>query len=127
VLLPVSISNAKACFAKAIEMSPNDASVRAWIARAYLVRKHYHQALDHLNHAVRLEPERFTCWYWVGRCSAALGQVADAKIAYRRALAAYPSFRPARDALAQLETRGAMSKTKDLFRRLFGRRQISEG
>lgn len=127
ILIPVNMNNAKACFSKAVEMSPTDPSVRAWIARAYLVRKHYHQALEHLNCAVRLDSEKFICWYWIGRCSATVGQITEAKIAYRRALAVCPSFRPAQDAVAQLENRRTMSKTIDIFKRLFRSHQGSEG
>lgn len=122
VLLLTSEVNSKACFAKAIEISSSEWSIRFWIARAYIIRKCYHQALEHLNQAVKLDSGRFTCWYWIGKCSEALGQIDEAKIAYRRALAAKPSYIKAQDALRSIEERGPMSKLMSAIRRLFGAR-----
>ena len=127
VLISANQTNAKGCFAKAIEMSPNDWAIRAWIGRAYLVRKQYHQALVYLNQAVRLDPERFTCWYWIGRCNSALGQTDEAMTAYRRSLAACSAFTPAQTASRELEGRGMMSKIVDGLKRLFGRRPTDGG
>lgn len=127
VLLATSAANAKACFTKAVEISPNDWSIRSWIARAYMTRRCYHQALEHLNQAVKLDPERFTCWYRIGKCSEALGQLDEAQIAYRRALATKPSFKKAQHALREIGEKGPISKAIDGFRRLFGLRQPSGG
>jgi len=123
VLLPMSETNAKACFAKAVELAPKDWSIRAWIARAYVVRKHYHQALESLNAAVRLDPTRYTCWYWIGRSNQALRQVDEARIAYKRALAECPTHTPARLALHELEARGAFRRMLDAFKRWCGLRE----
>jgi len=127
VLIPANIGNAKACFSKAIEMSPEDWAIRAWIARAYLIHRCHYQALEHLRQAVRFEPERVICWYWIGKCCEMLGEIQEAKRAYGRAIAVQPSFSRARDALRQLGRRGLAAKIADAFKRLFGRRQVSEG
>lgn len=121
VLNPVNPMNAKACFSKAVELAPSDWLVRATVGRAYLVRKQYHQALEHYRQAVRLDSERFTCWYWIGRCSQALGQTDEARIAYRRALEISPSFTPARNAAQEIENRGVGTRMRDAFRRVLGR------
>ncbi len=117
VLLPMSETNAKACFAKAVELAPSDWSIRAWIARAYLVRKLHHQALESLNVAVRLDQANYTCWYWIGKCNQELRQVDEARVAYKRALAECPSLTRARNALRDLETRGVFARVIDTFRR----------
>ncbi len=127
VLIPANVTNSRACFAKAIEMSPSDWATRYSIAKAYLVRRQFHLALDHLNEAVRLSPERFGCWYWIGRCCEQLGRTDEAAGAFRRALAGCPSFRPAQDALRELENRGPASRAFDALRRLIGSRQTSGG
>lgn len=127
VLISVNPVNARACFAKAIELAPNDWSVRHQIARAYLVRRRYHEALDYLNQAVRLDPDRFNCWYWIGRCCDALGQNDEARTAYSRALVACPGFKPALEAIEELDRRGPMSAVVDAVKRLFGSLTGKEG
>jgi protein O-GlcNAc transferase len=127
VLVPVNTTNSRACFAKAIEMSPNDWTIRAWIARAYLVRRQFHLALEYFNQAVMLSPERFTCWHWIGRCCRELGRADEAVGAFRRALAVCPGFQPAQVALRELESRGTASRAVDTLRRIFRRRQASGG
>lgn len=127
VLIHTNGVNAKACFAKAIELAPSDWAVQASIGRAYLIRKQHHMASAHYNQAVGLDAERFVCWHWIGKCAEAMGRVKEAQVAYRRALAICPSFRPAQVAMSNIEKRGAMSKISDAFRRLFGRRPVSEG
>lgn len=127
VLIPRNAVNAKACFMKAVEMASSDWRVRAWIARSYLVRGCHHQALEHLRHAVRLDPDRHTCWYWIGKCCESMGEINEAKLAYGRALAAQPAFTRARDALVNVDNQGAMSKVGCAFKRLFKRGLVSEG
>ena len=121
VLIPVNAANAKACFGKAVELSPRDWSVRADIARAYLLRKCYHQALDFYNQAVKLDADRCTCWFWIGRCSEALRDIEGARVAYGRALAVKPSFTKAREALHRLGDGNAASGRLSALKRLFGR------
>ena len=123
VLVSTNLVSAKACFEKAIEMSSRDPLIRIWIARAYLIRKQHHLALSNLNQAVRLDPEHFTCWYWIGKCSDALGQTSDARVAYRRALAINPSFLMAQNALQEVENRGLMSKLVTAIRRVILRQK----
>lgn len=127
VLIPANPTNAKACFDKALELAPQDWAVRSWIARAWLVRGCHHLALEHLRHAVRLDPNRFTCWYWIGKCCEAFGEIEEAKRSYRRALAAQPAFTRARDAIRRLEHRGLLTRLADAFKRLFAPGQVSEG
>ncbi|MBI2843685.1 MAG: tetratricopeptide repeat protein [Armatimonadetes bacterium] len=123
VLIGVNPDNARACFAKAIELAASDWAVRSWIAKAYIVRGRYHQALEHLRVAVRLDPERFPCWYWIGKCCEALGEMEEARRAYGRALAAEPRLSIARDALHRLENSGLFSKLGSGIKRLFKRRK----
>lgn len=122
VLLNVNLTNAKACFGKAVELSSMDWAVQAWIARSYLVNRCHHQALEHLRNAVRLDPNRFICWYWIGKCCDVLGDTQEAKRAYARAFAIQPSFSKARDALMELQKRGLLSKVMSVFKRCFRRR-----
>lgn len=126
VLIPVNAANAKACFGKAIEMAPKNWTIRACIGRAYLIRKQHHLASAHFNQAVNLDPERFVCWHWIGKCAEAMGRINEAEIAYRRALAICPSFKPAQIAMSNIERRGPISKIADAFRRLFGHKPASE-
>ncbi len=121
VLIGVNIMNANACFLKAVELSPQDCTVRAWVARSYMVNRCYAQALEHLRSAVRLDPNNFTSWYWLGKCCDALGETQEAKRAYGRAMAAQPTFSRARDALAELQNRGLLSKMVSGIKRCFGR------
>lgn len=121
VLVGVNIMNANACFLKAVELSPQNAAVRAWIARAYLVNRCYPQALEHLRVAVRVDPNSHVSWYWIGKCCDALGEVQEAKRAYTRALAAQPTFSRARDALTEIQKRGPLSKMVSGIKRCFSR------
>ncbi|MDD3926775.1 MAG: tetratricopeptide repeat protein [bacterium] len=105
VLIVTSNDSAKACFYKGVEMAPGDWRVRSAIAQAYLIRGRFHQALENLRHAVRLDSNRFYCWYWIGRCCEELGEVKDAAIAYKRALSIKSDFKRAQEALAQLNKR----------------------
>lgn len=118
VLIASNLNNARACFFKAIELAPRDWKIRAWIGRAYLLRKRYHQALEHFREAARLDPNRHMCWYWVGQCSEELGQREDARIAYQRALAAKPSFTKAQEAFKELGSGGGFG---GVLKRLFSR------
>lgn len=123
VLTSVSAVNAKACFLKAIEMAKTDWRIFAWIGRSYMLHGCYHQALDYLKEAVRLDSNRHTCWYRIGKCYESLRQAEDARIAYRRALSVRSSFMPAHDALLGLENQGFTGKLCDSIRGLFGRRK----
>lgn len=127
VLITVNIKNAKACFMKAVELAPQDWTVRAWIGRSYLTHRCHHQALEHLRNAVKLDPDRVICWYWIGKCCEMLGEIEEAQRAYARAMSIQPSFSRARDALLQIRRRGIVSKVFDAFKRVFVRRQVSEG
>ena len=119
VLIGVNPTNAKACFAKAVELSPSDWAVHSWIARAYMIRGCYHQALEHLRDATRLDSSLFTCWHWTGRCCEALGEVEEAKRAYARALAIQPKFSRSRKAVERLANRDPLSRLADGLRRIF--------
>lgn len=110
VLLNVSASNARACFLKAVEASPRDSAVQAWIARSYMVRRLCYQAIEHYRNAVRLDSNRFSCWYWIGKCSESLGDVQEAERSYMRCVAIQPKFIIARDALSELRKRGIIWK-----------------
>lgn len=127
ILISMNPANAKACFAKAIELAPQDWSVRHQIARAYLARRRYHEALDYFTQAVRLDPDRFNCWYWIGRCCEAMGEAKDARTAYGRAVAACPGFKPALRAIEELDRRGRMSDVIDALKRLFSRGKRGDG
>jgi tetratricopeptide (TPR) repeat protein len=119
VLIDGNETNARACFAKAIEMAPKDWTVRAWIGRAYFVRSCHHQALEYLRAAVRLEPERSGCWYWIGKCCESLGDSEEAKKAYYRAISSQPGFTAARQALDDLQQKGLMSRLFNRIKLLF--------
>jgi tetratricopeptide (TPR) repeat protein len=119
VLIPTNIKNAEACFNKAIELSPKDWQLQAWIARSYLVHGHHSQALDHLRQAVRLEPNCPTCWYWIGRCWEVMGDTSEAVRAYIRALSGSSINKKAREALSRIENRGLITKLTHGCKRLF--------
>ncbi|MHB1001346.1 MAG: tetratricopeptide repeat protein [Armatimonadota bacterium] len=126
VLTSVNAVNAKACFSKAVEMAKSNWRIYAWIARSYMVHGCYHQALDYLKEAVRLDTNRHTCWYKMGRCYESLRQPEDARIAYRRALSISPSFMPAHDALLEIENQGFTSRLRDNILGILGRRKNKE-
>jgi len=107
---------------KAVETAPGDWSVRFSIARSYVARGCYHQALEHLRGAVRLDPNRHNCWYWIGRCCEELGEVEEAKQAYGRALAANPAFLKARYTIHELERRGKLHGLATWLKRKLKRR-----
>ncbi|MHB1455456.1 MAG: tetratricopeptide repeat protein [Armatimonadota bacterium] len=121
VLTPVNAVNAKACFLKAVEMAKNDWRTYAWIGRSYMVHGCCHQALDFLKTAVRLDNNRYACWYRIGKCYEALRQPADARTAYRRALSICPSFLLANGALIELDNQGFASRFYDGIMGIFGR------
>jgi tetratricopeptide (TPR) repeat protein len=124
-LISMNLSSAKACFVKAIEMSPQDWAVRAWIAQAYVVRGCYHQALDHLRIAVHLDAGRSACWYWIGVCHEALGDRIEARMAYQRSLAAEATSARARRAIRRLENQGLLSRFTGGLRRMIHRRRTT--
>ncbi len=126
-LLGSNATNAKACFAKAIELAPGDWALRSWIGRAYLIRKQYHLAWASFTKAVELDSERFVCWHWIGKCAEAMGRIREAETAYRRALEISPGFRPSQIAMSEISRRGPMSRIASACMRLFGRGSVSEG
>ncbi len=119
--------NAKACFSKAIEMEPHNWEVRARIGRVYAMRECHHQALEHFRQAARLNAESYVCWYWVGRCSEAMGEAQDAATAYRRALSVRPGYARALHALNRMHNRDLMCRTMHAIRRLFTGKNASGG
>lgn len=119
VLIQLNLENAKACFTKAVEASPSDWAVRVWIAKAYIMRRKHHQALEHLRSAIRIEPENFICWYWTGVCLEALGDITEAEKAYGRAIASRSAFKAARDAIHRIKDRGVFRKLTDGWKRFF--------
>jgi tetratricopeptide (TPR) repeat protein len=128
VLIPVNARNAEACFAKAVELAPDDWTVRYCIGKAYAIRGCHHQAVDYFRKALRIEQNRFTCWYCLGRCYEALGEFEEAKRSYGRSLACKPGFSKARNGIRRLENKGLISRLGASFRRLFNSKsQVNEG
>jgi tetratricopeptide (TPR) repeat protein len=121
VLIERNALNAKACFLKAAEMAASNPAVYSWIARAYLAHGCRHEALTYLRKVVKIDPDNFACWYWIGNCCEALGEIDDAEIAYHRAVSANPTFEKGRDAIYRLEAHGTLQKLGHSIRRMFGR------
>lgn len=126
VLIPINARNAEACFSKAIELAPDDWTIRACIGRAYAMRNCHHQAIEHLRKALRIDQSLFTCWCWLGRCYEALGDFQEAQRSYGRALASKPGYKRAKDSLKRLENKGFLSKLGGSIRRIFMSRQPNE-
>lgn len=110
VLLAQNPANSKACFAKAIELAPSDWSIRAAIGHSYRIRKNFPQAYDYFKQAVKLDAERFMCWYWLGKCAEALREFDEAVTAYKRALSIRSNCVIAQDALCEIGKRGLFSR-----------------
>ncbi|MEN6371460.1 MAG: tetratricopeptide repeat protein [Armatimonadota bacterium] len=122
VLLSKNYNNAKACFAKAIELAPNDWSIRAAIGHAFRVRKSFTNAYDYFKQAVKLDSDRAACWYWLGKCAESLGEIDEAATAYKRALMVSSSYKKALDDLYKIENKGLFSRMGYAIRRLFKRK-----
>lgn len=122
ILIPINMTSAQACFARAVEMASEDWKVQAWIARSYIAHKLHAQAIMHFRQAVKLDPMRHTCWYWIGWCSEALGDLEEARRAYNQSLSVKPRYFRAMEALERLSTAGLVSKLSAGVRRLFGTR-----
>lgn len=122
VLIVANLVNAKPCFAKATEIAPSNANIHAWVGRAYAAHNCYHDALTHYRNAVRIDPQMFSCWYWIGNCCEKLGEINEAMIAYNRATSIRPAFHEPREALKRLQKQGAILNIHHWFKRSFGRR-----
>jgi len=115
VMIPVNLTNARACFMKAVELAPADWRIRAWIGHAYLAHGAMHQALEQFQLAAKLDPQQHACWFRIGQCCEALADMDQARIAYQRALACKPGYQEAREALRHMSARGPIA---DFFARL---------
>lgn len=109
ILIPINITNSKACFLKAVEMDPKNSAVRCWIGQAFYFFWRYAEALEYFKEGARINAKDPISWYWMGRCEDKLGDITAAEGAYRRALAADPSFQAAREAYNSLEHLGLLS------------------
>jgi tetratricopeptide (TPR) repeat protein len=121
VLLVRNAINSKACFMKAVEIAPT-AETHTSIARAYMAHDGYHEALTFFRNALRINPELYICWYWMGCCLERLGEIGEAMTAYHRSAAANPSFVPSRDAKRRLESGGLIWRIGQKAKRLFHHR-----
>jgi tetratricopeptide (TPR) repeat protein len=119
VLLYQTPVNSKACFNKAIELAPKEWSLRAAIGHAYRIRKMMPEAINYFQQAVRINPEQFMCWYWIGQCSVALKNYEQAVVAFRHTLAIRPNFVQAQDAINEIQKRGFFSRLSDAMRQTF--------
>jgi tetratricopeptide (TPR) repeat protein len=127
ILISSNAANARACFLKAAEMAPGDIKVYAGIGRAYLVHGCNIEAAEYLQKAVRIDSGSYICWYWLGKCTEAMGDMKEAENCYGRAVAANPAFGKARDALHVVSRRGIGAKISGKLRRMFGVRKVVEG
>ena len=127
ILISSNAANARACFLKAVEMVPGDIKIYAGIGRAYLVHGCNPEAAEYLQKAVRVDPHSYICWYWLGKCIEAMGDMKEAQNCYGRAIAANPAFGRARDALHAVSRRGIGAKISGKLRRIFGVRKVMEG
>jgi tetratricopeptide (TPR) repeat protein len=82
--------------------SGEDPSVDLLVGRAMGALNQSEAALQLFARATQLQPSNPEAWTRLGMTHAALGQRADAAVAFKRALAADPSYTAARDALVAL-------------------------
>ena len=73
-------------FLEALQLNPTDAASRFNLARAYLKQEKYSQALDYLQIAETEGADIWLVQIYKGRARAAMGNVSEAKIAFKLAV-----------------------------------------
>lgn len=107
-LIGVNLANARACFGKAAEFDPSDASVVASIGRAYMAHRLWRDAYAVLRQHSEAYPDCAMVWFKMGECAAAMRDANEALRCYDRALSLRPDLKAATDARYEVSSRGAL-------------------
>ncbi len=77
-------------FLEALQLNPKDPAARFNLGRAYLKQKKYSQALDYLNLAELEVPDLWLVHIYKGRAKAAMGNIEEARMAFKKAVESSP-------------------------------------
>lgn len=77
-------------FLEALQLNPKDAAARFNLGRAYLKQKKFSQALDYLNLAELEVPDLWLVHIYKGRAKAAMGNMDEARTAFKKAVESSP-------------------------------------
>jgi len=77
-------------FLEALQLNPKDPAARFNLGRAYLKQKKYSQALDYLNLAELEVPDLWLVHIYKGRAKAAMGNIDEARTAFKKAVESSP-------------------------------------
>jgi len=77
-------------FLEALQLNPKDPAARFNLGRAYLKQKKYSQALDYLNLAELEVPDLWLVHIYKGRAKAAMGNIEEARTAFKKAVECSP-------------------------------------
>ncbi len=118
VLLSLGEKTAEACFSRALQLAPQDATLRWLVGRVRAFWGQFAAALKSIQDALALAPDRFALWVEAGICQAELGLTDPAARSFQQALALQPGCRAAQDGLNSLGMASMGQKLRGWWRRL---------
>jgi tetratricopeptide (TPR) repeat protein len=106
---------AEKCYARALELKPEYAELHASIGALYIHQGNYHQALTHLEKAVRLDKNLAVAWANLSLACATVGEFERAESSLKKAVVLgyenAPSLKKRIDDLQALSNRFSLPRT----------------